>query len=291
MDRSPEVPLLRIGQLASATGVEAATLRTWEGRYGVPVSARTGGGQRRYSAREVERVRAMRRLIQAGYGASEAARMVASTLAGSLATSLPEGRRDVASLLTEGDPQALRLLDRLAAALPVEEVITDVLSPVMREIGVRWARGDVSVAQEHAASALASSWVGTQGRSVPPSLRPGLVVTATPQGERHELGLTMFALFLRRQGLRVLHAGSDLPAISLAGMVATKRPTVVCLSVSTDLGRPGLEEAIHTLEDHPESTLAVGGGWAEHAVLAERTVRLPPDFSEAARVVVTIAGG
>ena len=67
---------LRIGQLAGVVGVDAPTIRTWENRYGVPAPDRTVGGHRLYPASEVDKVRAMRRFIQAGYRASEAARMV-----------------------------------------------------------------------------------------------------------------------------------------------------------------------------------------------------------------------
>lgn len=45
---------LSIGDLAARTGVSAATLRTWESRYGVPLPARLTGGHRRYQPRDVD---------------------------------------------------------------------------------------------------------------------------------------------------------------------------------------------------------------------------------------------
>ena len=48
---------LTISELAEATGIEPATLRAWEHRYGFPVPLRPGGGHRRYSPSDVQAVR------------------------------------------------------------------------------------------------------------------------------------------------------------------------------------------------------------------------------------------
>lgn len=48
---------LTIREVASQTGVSAATLRMWEARYGFPVPERLPSGHRRFSAEDVERVR------------------------------------------------------------------------------------------------------------------------------------------------------------------------------------------------------------------------------------------
>ena len=48
--------LLAIGEIADRTGVPSSTLRSWEERVGFPVPVRTTGGQRRYRARDADRV-------------------------------------------------------------------------------------------------------------------------------------------------------------------------------------------------------------------------------------------
>lgn len=282
-----DTPLLRIGQLAAAAGVPAATLRTWETRYGVPVPARTTGGQRRYPGREVERVKAMRRFIEGGYAAGEAARLVAHTLPDEPRPGALGSGADIATLLTEGDLEAVRMLDRLAAVVAIEDLVTDVVAPIMREIGDRWARGVTNVAEEHAASALVATWLGGQARVSPPALRPGTVLTAAPEGERHELGLVMFGLFLRRQGVRVLHAGADLPASDLAALAGSRSPRCVCLAVLTEQGAAGLYDALEALEGH-DCSLAVGGAWAPAARLPAGVTLLPDDLRRAAAIVTNL---
>ncbi|RYB94725.1 MerR family transcriptional regulator [Nocardioides oleivorans] len=53
----PAPALLSIGELAALSGVGATTLRSWEQRFGFPTPVRTSGGQRRYHAADLDRVR------------------------------------------------------------------------------------------------------------------------------------------------------------------------------------------------------------------------------------------
>jgi MerR family transcriptional regulator, light-induced transcriptional regulator len=69
---------LSIGELARQTGVPAATLRSWEGRYGFPRPQRLAGGHRRYGAGdtaligEILRLRASGMSLQAAIGQAAA---------------------------------------------------------------------------------------------------------------------------------------------------------------------------------------------------------------------------
>src|SRR5436305_5039297 len=67
---------MRIGELARRTGVEAGTLRAWERRFALLTPTRTDGGQRQYSATDVERVLAVRRLMDEGLTLAPATRRV-----------------------------------------------------------------------------------------------------------------------------------------------------------------------------------------------------------------------
>lgn len=282
---------LRIGQLAEATGVDPTVLRAWETRYGVPQPGRSEGNQRRYGQREVERVKAMLQLVEGGYRAGEAARIVKATLSSTAegASQLPYDRDDLVSLLTEGDMEAMRVLDRLAVSLPLERIIEEVLRRVMREVGERWAAGSISVSEEHAATWIVSAWLSAQVRLMPPPLRKGLVVTAAPQGERHELGLVMFGAFLRRQGVRVLHLGSDMPPKDLAEMIVARGGDVAVLAISTDLAQIGLRTTVEHLRDAQHLIpVCVGGRAAQLRTLPLPAVALPEDYGAAAERVLSL---
>ena len=284
---------LRIGQLAELAGVEVATLRSWEARYGVPRPERTPGGQRRYPSSESARVIAMRRMVEAGYRPAEAARVVSATLVPERPAS-PDGTRDdLIALLINGDLEALRVLDRLVAGTALEDVLLDIVAPVLRELGTRWAERSIGVAEEHAASALVSSWLGAQIRALPDPMHPTFIVTATPPGERHELGLLIFTILLRRQGLRVLHLGADVPAEELARTTMEKKPALVCLSISGPPALDGLNEALEHLDkvhaDGAAVPIALGGPREISGAFADKVTLLPTDLREAAGIVIDLA--
>src|ERR1700730_543650 len=63
-----------IGSVASMLGVPAATLRTWEERYGVVSPERTPGGHRLYSRSQIEQLRFVTAEIARGTTAADAHR-------------------------------------------------------------------------------------------------------------------------------------------------------------------------------------------------------------------------
>jgi CheY-like chemotaxis protein len=108
--QSASRPVYSIGAVARMLGVEPATLRAWEERYGVVVPARSRGSHRLYSRDEVEQVRSVLRSMEAGSSAADAHRLLAEQL-GLPAEAAPAERRDVVMLIL------LAERDRFAAEL------------------------------------------------------------------------------------------------------------------------------------------------------------------------------
>jgi MerR family transcriptional regulator, light-induced transcriptional regulator len=59
--------LLSIAAVTCETGLSAGTLRVWERRYGFPQPIRDGAGHRLYPREQVERLRQIKRLVDAGF--------------------------------------------------------------------------------------------------------------------------------------------------------------------------------------------------------------------------------
>lgn len=78
MSRAARSHPLSISDLAERSGVPAATLRSWELRYGFPEPTRLTGGHRRYSEYDVEAVRAVVLYREGGLGLEAAVRRVTS---------------------------------------------------------------------------------------------------------------------------------------------------------------------------------------------------------------------
>ena len=75
-----EEPIYNIGVVERMTDIPAATLRVWERRYGFPDTARTEGGHRLYSEPDVERLKWVKRKIDAGMQTRQAVRALQSLL-------------------------------------------------------------------------------------------------------------------------------------------------------------------------------------------------------------------
>jgi DNA-binding transcriptional MerR regulator len=205
---------LRIGELARRTGVSVELLRAWEKRYGLLQPARTNSGYRLYSPADEERVGRMRRGLDDGLAAAEAARaaleepVVAGTDFAEAAAAL---RR---ALEAYDDAAAQATLDRLLAAFTFETVARDVLLPFLRELGERWAQGEISVAQEHFASNVVRGRLLSIARGWDRGVGPRAVLACAPE-EHHELALIIFGIALRAQGWRVTYLGADTPVESI----------------------------------------------------------------------------
>ena len=230
MDESAQ---LRIGELSYRVGVSPDVLRAWERRYGLLQPSRTDGGYRLYSEADEWRVRLMRQKLWDGLSTAEAAREVlrldGDRAAGSMETPMQLAQRLGEALEAFDEELAHELLDRLLGMHGLERAIRDALLPYLRDLGERWARNEVSVAQEHFASrliearllALARGWNRGPGHRA---------VLACPPGEQHTLPLVCFGLVLRNHGWRNVYLGADTPPSTLHMAADTVSADVVVLA-------------------------------------------------------------
>ena len=279
--------LVRIGELGRRTGVSPERLRAWEQRYGLLQPTRSSGGFRLYSALDVARVRRMTELLESGLSAAEAARE-ALRVEGQGAALRPA---DVAALAVQlrqaldafDAEQAHAALDRLLAGVPVESVLSDVVLPYLRELGGRWASGDVTVAQEHFASALLRGRLLALARGWDRGEGPRILLACLP-GELHDLGLLAFGLLVARRGWRVTFLGADTPLDTVTDAASRLDPAqIVLVGVAGQLFRTHAAGVRALAQRWP---VAVAGG-ADPAEVGEAGARpLTRDPVEAARSLV-----
>jgi MerR family transcriptional regulator, light-induced transcriptional regulator len=289
--------LLRIGELSKRSGVSPELLRAWERRYGLLEPRRSAGGLRLYGLDDLERVRRMRQHLSDGLAAAEAAALARSPAAErGIAPSPGAGRfaaarRELADALLEFDePRAQSVLDGVLAAGTTETLLTEVVLPYLRELGERWDRGELSVAEEHFASSvirgrllgLARGW----GRGLGP-----LALLACLPGEHHELGLIAFGLALRGRGLRVAYLGADTPVGTILESARSLQPAVVVVAAVTEARLIPVVAELHELAS--SQLLVIGGSAADTETARELdAVALALDPVEAAeRVVELLAVG
>ena len=256
---------LNIAALAQRTGVPPDTLRKWEQRYRILQPDRTAGGQRRYSERDVARVEWLRQRLDEGYRIGEAA-MLLGTIGVEPAQSALDQLTAILDSLERGDTSEVGLrLDQSFALLGVDETLDTVIRPLLRTIGERWAAGGLSVAEEHLVSEAVRSRLGYLLGDSGGGVR-GIAVLACAPGERHELGLMMVAIALRRDGWKVVYLGADTPfedAVALAQRLSAR---VLGLSLAMREHAQALEQALAKASLPKGVSLVLGGAGSSQSI-------------------------
>ena len=87
------------------------------------------------------------------------------------------------------------------------------LAPALRQVGDGWSRGDVSIADEHRATAVVWAWpegsAPCSSAGAPP--RAATVLLAGAEGDPHVVPLLMVADALRAEGWGIVNLGATCP--------------------------------------------------------------------------------
>lgn len=170
------------------------------------------------------------------------------------------------SALEDGDEYTAGavVLTAVDEGLAPEDVLMEVIAPVQREVGAEWAAGRLSVAREHAATAINDRVVAAlahhvrPGPDVPPA---GRVTVACVDGEWHALPARLVAEVLRLRGWRVDFLGAQVPAPHLISHLHLTAPDAVALSSSLATRLPTAHAAITACQAAGVPVLAGGAAF------------------------------
>jgi DNA-binding transcriptional MerR regulator/methylmalonyl-CoA mutase cobalamin-binding subunit len=275
----PALPRYPVRVVATRTGLSPHVLRAWERRYQVVVPTRSDGGQRLYSDLDIERLRKLRRLVEAGHAISRLARLTAEQLdqvnEGELQSAGPgpepgeAGARVEEALGAATRFDAARfeaVLERAALSFGIPAFLDQIAAPAMERIGHGWADGSVSVGQEHMATAAfrrVLGWLLRANEVYGPAPR---IVVATPPRQVHELGALMAAVSAAAEGWKVTYLGPDMPVAELVRAAEETGADAVALSVVYPDEIEGLFAALRRPGQGlpPEIPLIVGGAAMRH---------------------------
>ena len=279
---------LNIAALAQRTGVAPDTLRKWEQRYAILQPERTAGGQRRYSERDVARVEWLRERLEEGYRIGEAA-----SLLGSLGSTPPRAAREhlkgMLDALDDHEAEAIGLrLDQAFALLHVEETFESVLVPLLQAVGERWRNGTMTTAEEHLVSEAVRSRLGHLLADAGGGVH-GVAVLACAPGERHELGLMMATIALRRDGWKVVYLGADAPLDDALALTETLSARLLGLSLSTPARADGLEAVLQAGVPRGVSLVLGGAGATEPLARKLGAVYAGPDLGGSVQTIRALA--
>ncbi len=293
-----EEPLYNIGVVTRMTGISMATLRAWERRYNFPESRRTTGGHRLYSEKDVMQLRWVKDRIDEGMQTAQAIHALHVQEDKGLVTPAPvtppartlnnQDQQPALSVLRQQLFEALasRQLDRadqvlgegLAIVSP-EELILNVISPTLSEIGDAWQEKKLSVATEHLATNYLRQRLLMWMISGPPAQTRIPITLACAPGELHEGSLLILGALLRRRRYPVAYLGQSVPLPDLATFIHELMPPLVVITAMTEESAAELSNWPQWIPDaaqqgHP----IIGFGGRVFSLQPEWRVRVPGIF-------------
>jgi methanogenic corrinoid protein MtbC1 len=158
----------------------------------------------------------------------------------------------------------------LAAGASGSQVFTRVLTPAMYRIGERWERAEITVADEHLATAITNRAMGLVYEALAveiPTSKERVLITAV-EGDQHVMGLQMIADILEGAGYQTLYLGADTPLDGLIAAIARHEPTVVAIGGTAPWSVSKLVETMRAIRAlNPALPVVLGGAQARRAAL------------------------
>jgi methanogenic corrinoid protein MtbC1 len=175
----------------------------------------------------------------------------------------------------------------IAAGMSLADLYVDVMFPALIEVGERWARGDLTVADEHMATSIVESLIARIGR--PPDRTPSRqrerVLLAGVELEGHVVGLRMLGDLAEDAGFDVRYLGGSVPLDALLDLVSRLKPDIVGLSVSVATPTMSLVDAVEALVRRPGLQVLVGGSGVPTPLREDARVHYAPDVRAALDVL------
>lgn len=281
-------PVWPIAAVERDTGLSKETLRMWERRYGFPAPLRDPAGGRSYPQAQLERLRTIKRLLDAGHRPGRVVALPPDELGALLQRGAPTAAaadagagavKECVDLLRGHHIDGVR--QWLAAALlrqGLERFVLDTLVPLHTQIGEAWMHGDIAVYQEHAYTECVQTVLRRAiARLQAPGSdhRPTVLLTTLP-AEPHGLGLLMVEALCSVRGCRCVSLGAQTPVDDIVAAVAAYGADVVALSFTGCQKPAQIARGLAQLRAGLPERVAVWAGGA-----GVQSLRRPPPGAEA----------
>lgn len=275
-DRHPDRPiLLTIAAVERDTGLSKDALRVWERRYGFPAPQRDGSGERAYPIDQVEKLRLIKRLMNAGHRPGRIVGEPIEALQQLSDRSAPTSPRSADAIAA---PDLRAYLDRLRAhdvdglrraltqaqlRLGLGRFVTEVLTPLNTLIGDAWMRGQLEIFEEHLYTESLAVVLRSAISSVPlpdTAALPRVLLTTFPN-EPHGIGLLMAEALFLLDGCQCVSLGPQTPIWDIVLAATAQRADIVALAFTAVLSPAIVTEGLGELREKlpPSTEIWVGG--------------------------------
>ena len=237
---------LSISAVERDTGLSKDTLRVWERRYGFPNPLRDAFGERIYPLEQVDRLRAIRRLMDVGHRPGKIIGLELNELQAlsDMSASSPSNRHDteqdhhpdvqflVDTAKSHDVEELRRQLGQRLLRLGLARFVTEVVAPLTQRIGDAWSRGQMEIYEEHLYTESMQVVLRDAISTIPqPGDRPRVLLTTFPS-EPHGMGLLMVEALLALEGCRCVSLGTQTPVWDIVLAATAQNIDIVALSFS-----------------------------------------------------------
>lgn len=168
--------------------------------------------------------------------------------------------------LLKGDRHKCYLLvkNSLQEKITLQELYEKVFAPSMVEIGRLWEINEITIAQEHLATAITQSVISSFYEYLfthKNTEYKGKMILTCVGDELHELGPRMLADLIEMDGWDVRYLGANMPVDSVFEMVMEEKPDLIGISVTIEGNKEDVRQLIKRIkkEYDPSTPVMVGG--------------------------------
>jgi len=256
-----------IQKVSELTGVSPITLRAWENRYGVIKPDRTDGGTRIYSESDLADLTwVIQQKKDKTISIKQAMQLLKDKKRHEQKNQLNPNNYDwytdkiYLTLKNHQMDEATNYIDFLVDALGHEQMFHDFFIPVLTKIGTSWIDGDLSIAEEHFMSHYIQQRIAEYFYHLEVTDPTQTAIAVCPTDEMHQIGLLLFSIFLKKQGINVLFIGENTPADSLVALINKRHVDILAASFTLATNSQQLPHLIDTIRDiAPTIEIVIGG--------------------------------
>lgn len=151
-------------------------------------------------------------------------------------------------------------LDMFDSGVPQNRVIVELLAAGQREVGERWHRNQLTVADEHIATGVSAAALDALVFDVERPAGDGHTVVVCAEGDWHSLAAQMFGESLRSLGVGVTILGASTPGPYVAELLARRGADSLAISCSLAIFFPGVIKLVDIA--HAQGLPVIVGGRA-----------------------------
>ena len=258
--------LFPIRTVSELTGVNSITLRAWESRYGLIEPVRKASGHRLYTQEHIDLINRVVGLLDRGMRIGQ---VKAEIMSGSESEStIGEEKQDnwrryingmIAAIIRFDEPSLERIYADALSHYPVRSVTEKLLSPVLKEVGERWASGKGSIAEEHFFGFYLRNKLGARFHHRSQNQTGPKLLMACLPGDLHEVGLLLFALDASSHGFQTILLGANMPLEEFPDAIKKTGSEALVLSGTIEPGDEVIRRSLPRLVEKLKVPVFIGG--------------------------------